>query len=327
MPTVKLNIPYRSQWDPDAKDHFADCGPTSLCMMLNALGDPINPDQMYQYIGERGASEYTSFSDLMRAGKSRGLTLTPTNFVPQRALDELKAKIDAGFPFIALVNYAFWDAIAKNNFKGSHFVLVSGYDDGNIFVHDPLFREPRRDQGKYCAWTYKQFTDAWGGFAPGQNPNYAGLMPDKTVPHLDDAAPVPTPSGEAPTTDIKRVETPAGEIVLDDSLRRRLRAKAAYDKQDDPNLDDPNVVHQLMQTLGNFGSTWDTYTVRPGDSLSRVSTIFYGTGTVWKAIVYFNDIANPSIIKVGDTFMIPKVNPKPTDDATVPIYGQGGPTG
>ena len=69
MPTVKLNIPYRSQWDPDAKDHFADCGPTSLCMMLNALGDPINPDQMYQYIGERGASEYTSFSDLMRAGQ------------------------------------------------------------------------------------------------------------------------------------------------------------------------------------------------------------------------------------------------------------------
>ena len=165
-----------------------------------------------------------------------------------------------------------------------------------------------------------------GRLRPGQNPNYAGLMPDKPVPHLDDAAPAPTPSGEAPATDIKRVETPAGEIVLDDSLRRRLRAKAAYDKLMIPTRRSQRRA-ATRASAGQLGSTWDTYTVRPGDSLSRVSTIFYGSGTVWKAIVYFNDIANPSIIKVGDTFMIPKVNPKPSDDATVPVYGEGGPTG
>ena len=64
MTTVKLNISYRSQWDPDAKDHFSDCGPTSLAMILNARGDPITPDEVYKFIGDRGAGQYTSFTDL-----------------------------------------------------------------------------------------------------------------------------------------------------------------------------------------------------------------------------------------------------------------------
>ncbi len=52
---------------PDAKDHFADCGPTGLAMILNAKGDPITPDQVYKFIGGRGASQYTSFTDLKTA--------------------------------------------------------------------------------------------------------------------------------------------------------------------------------------------------------------------------------------------------------------------
>ena len=31
---VKLNVPYRSQWDNDANKHNAGCGPTCVAMIL-----------------------------------------------------------------------------------------------------------------------------------------------------------------------------------------------------------------------------------------------------------------------------------------------------
>ncbi|MBM4424171.1 MAG: hypothetical protein FJ030_12420 [Chloroflexi bacterium] len=305
----KLAVPYKSQWDADAKDHFADCGPTSLAMLLGALGDPISPDQLYRHIGERGASQYTSFTDLTNAAKARNLAMTRKNFVPARALDDLKAAINAGKPFIALVNYAFWDPIVHNGFKGSHFVLVTGYDEDQVFIHDPLFKGDRREQGKYSAYTYEQFTDAWGGFAPGQNPNYAALISEKTVPFLDgEAAPAPQPA------------------QLDDTARRRIRAKAAYEGQPDPNLNDPAIASALFAKLGNWGAVWDTYTVRRGDSLSKIAVMFYQDREKWRVIVYFNDIAHPSLVEPGDTYLIPRPDFAPVDDATVPLPGHGGPT-
>src|SRR3972149_1020681 len=104
MSGVKLNIPYRSQWDPDAKDHHADCGPTSLAMILNALGDPVNPDELYKYIGSKGASEYTSFADLKTAAAARSLKMLRKNFIPGEAFSELRAALNGGYSFIALVN-------------------------------------------------------------------------------------------------------------------------------------------------------------------------------------------------------------------------------
>ncbi len=322
MPSVKLNIPYKSQWDPDAKDHSADCGPTSLSMLLHALNDPITPDQLYRYIGERGVSQYTSFTDLVNAAKARNLPMTRKNFLPATALNDLKKMIDGGAAFVALVNYAFWDPIVKNNFRGSHFVLVVGYDDDDqVFIHDPLFRGDRRNQGSYCAYTYEQFLDAWGGFAPGQNPNYAALISSKPVPFLTEEAPI----AAQPAAPAAAQPAAAKTVVLDNDLRRRLRAKAAYDGQPDPNLDDAATLNALMSKLGNFGATWDTYTVRRGDSISKIATMFYSDREKWPVIVYFNNIAHPSLMEPGDTYLIPRPELTPEADARVPLPGFGGP--
>lgn len=316
MTTVKLNIPYRSQWDPDAKDHFADCGPTSLAMILNARGDPITPDQVYKFIGERGASQYTSFTDLKTAAAARGLTMTRMNFVPNTCLADLKARIDNGKPFIALVNYAFWDPIVHNGFKGAHFCLVTGYDDENVYIHDPLFKGDRREQGRFCPWTHELFTDAWGGFAPGENPNYAVLIAETTVPHLanDDA-------GRAAP-----IAPPPAPAALDDSTRRRLRARAAFDQRPDPDLNDPATVQALLANLGHWGETWDTYTVARGDNLSKIATRFYGDRALWPVIVCFNDIAHPSLVEVGDIYLVPRPALTAATDAHVPLPNHGGPT-
>lgn len=310
MPTVKLAIPYKSQWDPDAKDHNSDCGPTCLSMILGGLGDNISPDLLYRYIGAREVSQYTSFGDLAKAAKARGLDMLRRNFLPASALDELKKTINAGQPFIALVKYAFWEATTKNKFKGSHFAVVTGYDDTHIYVHDPLFRGDRRDVGRYFAHLYTTFTDAWAGFAPGENPNYATLIASRSVPFEVTAEPV----------------QPTRPVVIDDSLRRRIRAKAAYDGLPDPNFGDQTLVAALLAGLNNWGTTWDTYNVRRGDNLSKIALIFYGDRNKWKPIIYFNDIANPNIIFPGTTLLIPKPDFDVNNDAHVPLPGFGGPT-
>lgn len=55
---------------------------------------------------------------------------------------------------------------------------------------------------------------------------------------------------------------------------------------------------------------WPTYTVQPGDTLSRISQQFYGTGSLWRLIYEANQdvLTNPSLIRPGQVLRIP---PKP----------------
>ena len=52
-----------------------------------------------------------------------------------------------------------------------------------------------------------------------------------------------------------------------------------------------------------------TYTVKPGDNLSKLAKQFYGTGADWKKIYEANrDVigGNPNLIYPGQTFKIPE---------------------
>ena len=50
-----------------------------------------------------------------------------------------------------------------------------------------------------------------------------------------------------------------------------------------------------------------TYTVKSGDSLSKISQQFYGDGNQWRKIYEANrdQIKNPDLIHPGQTFIIP----------------------
>ena len=132
------------------------------------------------------------------------------------------------------------------------------------------------------------------------------------------------PPGNLHASLLEFVERLAYSFKLDDDMRRRLRAKAAYDDQPDPNLDDPNVAKALFAGLGNWGVSAEQYTVRRGDSLSKIATTFYGDRNKWRVIVYYNNISHPSLVEPGETYLIPK--PEPTDDARVALPGFGGPS-
>ncbi len=55
---------------------------------------------------------------------------------------------------------------------------------------------------------------------------------------------------------------------------------------------------------------WPTYTVQPGDTLSRISQQFYGVSTLWRLIFEANQdvLSSPSVIRPGQVLRIP---PKP----------------
>jgi nucleoid-associated protein YgaU len=72
-------------------------------------------------------------------------------------------------------------------------------------------------------------------------------------------------------------------------------------KSVDPEYAD--LKHEITNTGGQDG----TYTIQPGDNLSKVSKLFYGEANKYEAIAKANDMADANKIQVGQTIKIPVV--------------------
>jgi nucleoid-associated protein YgaU len=70
-------------------------------------------------------------------------------------------------------------------------------------------------------------------------------------------------------------------------------------KQVDPTFSD--LKHEITNTGGQDGS----YTIQPGDNLSKVSKLFYGDANKYEAIAKANNLENPDKIQVGHNITIP----------------------
>jgi hypothetical protein len=186
---IQLDVPYISQFDPTARTHLADSGPTCMAMILNAgriLEDQVTVDTLYaRYLPDKDVSAWVSWQDLGAIGRGEGLDVQ-RHIYPNEddALLALHALIEQDTPVIILVNYAKWDDIAQNNFAGARFVTVVGFDAEHVFVHDPLFRGARRDQGAFFVWRNRRFLDGWGGLEALSQENFAALVLDKQVARL-----------------------------------------------------------------------------------------------------------------------------------------------
>ena len=69
-------------------------------------------------------------------------------------------------------------------------------------------------------------------------------------------------------------------------------------KRVDPNFAD--LKHDI-----EFRQTDQTYTVQPGDNLSKISKQFYGDPNKYKKIVDANKLEDPDKIKAGQQLIIP----------------------
>jgi nucleoid-associated protein YgaU len=66
----------------------------------------------------------------------------------------------------------------------------------------------------------------------------------------------------------------------------------------DPNFSD--LAHEITVAQGD-----QTYTVKSGDNLSKISKLFYGDANQYKKIAQANNLADPDKIKVGQSLRIP----------------------
>jgi hypothetical protein len=186
---IRLDLPYISQFDETARTHNADCGPTCLAMILSADQPPtahVTVDELYmRHLQHKAVGDFTTLPEMEAVSQAEGLPLQRLSFANgETALQELQELIREDTPFVALVNYAKWDDIAKNNFKSGHFVVVTGFDDENVFVHDPLFRGTRRSLGEFFVWRNENFLDGWGSGNEIGNPDFVALVPNKQVSRL-----------------------------------------------------------------------------------------------------------------------------------------------
>ena len=170
--TKILDVPYRSQWDDDANKSTTDCGPACLAMVLGYFGKQININELYSATGAP-PGRYIGFGQLQKVARNYGLAF---QYGVAHRLNDLKRWIDEGKPAIALIKYSYWSQIeprrsTQDTFTGPHFVVVVGYGDGNIYVNDPNYWPPRREEGHKKAWSEVLFNLAWSNVRTPRTPN------------------------------------------------------------------------------------------------------------------------------------------------------------
>jgi len=301
--SVLLNLTYKSQYDPDAAASRNDCGPACLAMLVNALGVAATTDAVFHRTGAT-AEGYISMAQLMRAAESYK---APLEFRKGWGLAELRAMLDLVRPAIALVHYGAFSEVqpgvsTQNQFKGPHFVLVVGYDDQHLVVHDPLWTGSRRNEGAFKRWPNAVFLSAWSRChedcdAAGRcNPDQALLISVR------------------PLNAAQRVSVPA-------DLLRRLRAKAAFMGQPPPELSTPANLNSVIMALGAWGRRTVAHRVAPTDTLWRLAAAYYGDGPKLNVIQFFNGLSEADVIHDGQVLLIPE----PTLSGAIPADRQ--PTG
>lgn len=180
---VILDVPYHSQEDATAKAAWADCGPTSLRMILGwnevRNGRPdldITVDDITKTVGI-GPKEFSHFSMLIPAARHYGLEMYHTN---QATLARIKRELDAGRPTLQLVHYGSYSQRMHKRFSAGHFMVVAGYNDTHVIVNDPYWAPPRREEGHHWAIPIAEFENSIGPVGAGKMGNmpYQALFLD-----------------------------------------------------------------------------------------------------------------------------------------------------
>ncbi|WP_420640877.1 C39 family peptidase [Candidatus Leptofilum sp.] len=299
----QLEIPYRSQWDNDAKFNNSDCGPTCTAMLLNYFGKSATPDGIYDDLPPKGPNDFTFVWELVNVFKKHQVTATNIQYdAKATAFYHLRANIDAGKPMIALVKYQPWISATGNSYKWGHFVVISGYTDTHVLMHDPLFGMwALRSKGAHFALPNDLFAAGWGGFTNNENPNWVCIIAGDGKPAAAaESAPTPAPAPVPVAPPKPAAPAAPTEPVADEE--RRMRALAAYRWTEPPVTE---AEKQLWRThLGDFAESYTTHTVKSGNTLVGLAAQFYGEQHRWPTIKSFNGLTREGLM-LGEKLLIP----------------------
>ncbi|MBN1122827.1 MAG: C39 family peptidase [Anaerolineae bacterium] len=290
-----LEIPYVSQKDPRTAGYsINDCGPACVVMMAKALGKNVTTDQVYRDTGitEKGGLWVWQ---VQRAGAIYGLNLKRHDKTSDAGLTNLKYWVDEGRPALVLVNYApiMRAGLHESNIQGGHYVVVVGYDDSYIYVHDPYWNGTG---GAYRKWPIQVFNEAW--YQHGTMYNRIALVPAQAI---------------------ARGKEPDYEIPAD--IKKRLRTKAIYEGVPAPIVKNDDDYQTMLNWLGDWGTVSTKYTIQAGDTLGEIADEFYGNSGLYTVIAVWNDITNVGRIYVGQKLEIPLPHPTDGEEETEkPVY-------
>jgi hypothetical protein len=233
-------------------------------------------------------------STVRNAGNLYGLGLQVHDQSSDGSIASLKTWIDGGRPALALIDYG---PIVKAKYhesviQGGHFVLVVGYDDDDVFVHDPYWNGTG---GQYRQWKINVFDDSW--YTPGTQYQRMALVPAKAI---------------------AQSRTPAYPIPAD--INKRIRAKALFEGSAVPKISNEQEYKTALAWLGTWGTDTRTYSIAVGDTLGLVSTKFYGSAQYFPAIAAFNGLADVNAVAAGQQIVIPMPTVTPAPNGGPKVY-------
>lgn len=164
-----LPVPHINQNSDGSKAYRNDCGMACVAMAIHGLTNkrPSVNHLMQHYIPAESRGKYLSFAQLMNVLKAYGLK--PHYSRPFKT-EHIQMAVEIGSPCIVLVKYP---ALPKHlqaiSYTGSHFVLISGYENGAFLMNDPLAAEAKWIQGI-------DLHTAMSGFGVGENLPYQGMV-------------------------------------------------------------------------------------------------------------------------------------------------------
>jgi hypothetical protein len=170
---IAMKVPYISQWDATAKLSRGDCGIVAACMIAQWKGIKTTPDDMLRR-GKLPVGRHTyDFPEVIRAASAVGVKL---RYYYPATWPIIRSELKATRPVICLLRYG---KISNNqdDFDGSHFWTVIGYDDENVYVNDPNFWGAYRERGAMRRIPLTEFKKAIGpALLPTGNKAYQSLF-------------------------------------------------------------------------------------------------------------------------------------------------------
>lgn len=164
-----LPVPHINQNSDGSRQYRNDCGMACVAMAIYTLTDkrPSVDHLVTHYIAAEYRNKYLTFSQLLPALRSFGLQ---AEYKRPFRTDEIRAAVENGSPCMVLVKYS---ALPKHlqviSYTGSHFVLISGYENGAFLMNDPLAAEGKWIEGI-------DLHTAMSGFGVGENLPYQGMV-------------------------------------------------------------------------------------------------------------------------------------------------------
>lgn len=140
-PVMINKVPFYPQED-------YQCGPASLAGVLNYWGVSVTPDEIAKAIYSESAKGTLNIDMPLYVNKKGLYALQYAG-----SQDDLKAKINDGYPLIVLVDYGF------SVYQANHFMVVVGYNDYGVIVNSGRTENMFIDMEKFLK-TWKR-TNYW----------------------------------------------------------------------------------------------------------------------------------------------------------------------